>query len=58
MVGGSAGSKLDFKNTYIYAQGKVMENHGVLTFCKLKPDALRRVEEPELPRWRQVFRDR
>lgn len=38
MVGGSAGGKLDFKNTYIYAKGQVMENHGVLTFCKLKPD--------------------
>ncbi len=35
-VGGSAGGKLDFKNTYIYCNGKVYENHAVISFMKLK----------------------
>ena len=35
-AGGSAGGKLDFKNTYIYSNGKIYENHAVISFIKLK----------------------
>ncbi len=35
-VGGSAGGKLDFKNTYIYCNGRIYENHAVISFIKLK----------------------
>lgn len=37
MVGGSAGGKLDFKATYLFANGQVLENHAVMVFCKLQP---------------------
>lgn len=37
-VGGSAGGKLDFQNTYIYSQGKKLRHHAVLAFLKLKPE--------------------
>lgn len=37
MIGGSAGGKFDFKATYLYANGRVVENHGLLVFCKLQP---------------------
>ncbi|TWB43698.1 methyl-accepting chemotaxis protein [Nitrospirillum pindoramense] len=36
-VGGSAGGKLDFKNTYLYADGRVLENRAVIAFLKLAP---------------------
>ncbi len=36
-TGGSAGGKLDFRNTYIYTQGKIFENHAVVAFIKLNP---------------------
>lgn len=35
-AGGSAGGKLDFRNTYIYSNGKIYENHAVVSFIKLK----------------------
>ncbi len=35
-VGGSAGGKLDFKNTYICCNEKIYENHAIITFIKLK----------------------
>jgi uncharacterized protein YukE len=36
-VGGSAGGKFDFKNTYIYDGRSVVENHAVVAFLKLAP---------------------
>ncbi|PKU24769.1 methyl-accepting chemotaxis protein [Telmatospirillum siberiense] len=36
-VGGSAGGKFDFRNTYIYDGRKVLENHAVIAFLKLAP---------------------
>jgi len=36
-VGGSAGGKLDFKNTYIFDGRKVIENHALVIFMKLAP---------------------
>lgn len=35
-AGGSAGGKLDFKNTYIYGNGRTYQNHAVISFIKLK----------------------
>ncbi len=35
-VGGSAGGKLDFRNTYIFFNGSVYENHALVAFLKLK----------------------
>lgn len=35
-IGGSAGGKLDFQNTYIYDGNKTLQNHAVLTFVRLK----------------------
>lgn len=34
-VGGSAGGKLDFKNTYIFDGQRVVENHAVVAFLKV-----------------------
>ena len=34
-IGGSAGGKFDFRNTYIFDGGRVLENHGVIAFIKL-----------------------
>ena len=34
-VGGSAGGKLDFKNTYIFNNQKVVQNSAIVTFMKL-----------------------
>ncbi len=34
-VGGSAGGKLDFKNTYIFDGNRVIENHALLIFMKM-----------------------
>lgn len=34
-VGGSAGGKFDFKNTYIYDGSRVLENHAVVIFVKM-----------------------
>ena len=34
-IGGSAGGKFDFKNTYLYDGQRVLENHGVISFLKL-----------------------
>lgn len=36
-VGGSAGGKFDFKNTYIYDGSQVCENHAVVAFIKMAP---------------------
>lgn len=36
-VGGSAGGKLDFTNTYIYDGHNVVQNHAVIIFLKLCP---------------------
>ncbi|MBR0715940.1 methyl-accepting chemotaxis protein [Bradyrhizobium liaoningense] len=36
-VGGSAGGKLDFKNTYLSDGRKILENHAVVIFMKLAP---------------------
>lgn len=36
LVGGSAGGKLDFQNTYIYNNQKVLRHNAVITFIKLK----------------------
>ena len=36
-VGGSAGGKLDFKNTYVSDGRRVVENHAVVIFMKLAP---------------------
>ena len=36
-VGGSAGGKFDFKNTYLFDGQRVLENHGVISFIKLAP---------------------
>jgi hypothetical protein len=37
-VGGSAGGKLDFKNTYIFDGSRVLENHTLIVFMKLAPE--------------------
>ena len=37
LVGGSAGGKLDFQNTYIYDGSKTVRHHAVVTFIKLAP---------------------
>jgi len=34
-IGGSAGGKFDFKNTYLYDGQRVLENHAVIGFVKL-----------------------
>ncbi len=36
-VGGSAGGKLDFKNTYLYDGKQILENHALIAFLKLAP---------------------
>ncbi|GMO17931.1 FIST N-terminal domain-containing protein [Bradyrhizobium sp. TM233] len=36
-VGGSAGGKLDFKNTYLYDGRQIVENHALIVFMKLAP---------------------
>lgn len=36
-VGGSAGGKLDFKNTYLFDGNRVLENHAIIAFLKLSP---------------------
>jgi len=37
LVGGSAGGKLDFKNTYIFDGTKTLRHHAVITFIKFAP---------------------
>ncbi|MBO6177557.1 MAG: FIST C-terminal domain-containing protein [Selenomonadaceae bacterium] len=37
-IGGSAGGKLDFKDTYIYDGQKTLQHHAVITFIRLKHD--------------------
>jgi hypothetical protein len=34
-IGGSAGGKLDFKNTYIFDGRRILENHAVVVFMKM-----------------------
>jgi hypothetical protein len=34
-IGGSAGGKLDFKNTFIYDNNRTLENHAVVVFVKI-----------------------
>lgn len=36
-VGGSAGGKLDFRNTYIHDGRRKLENHAVIAFLKMAP---------------------
>ncbi|QOZ77400.1 histidine kinase [Bradyrhizobium sp. CCBAU 53351] len=36
-VGGSAGGKLDFQNTYLYDGRQILENHALVAFMKLAP---------------------
>ena len=36
-IGGSAGGKLDFKNTYIFDGRSVLENHALIIFMKMAP---------------------
>jgi hypothetical protein len=37
LIGGSAGGKLDFQNTYIFDGSKTVRHHAVVTFIKLAP---------------------
>lgn len=37
LVGGSAGGKLDFKNTYIFDGTRALRHHALITFIKLNP---------------------
>lgn len=37
LIGGSAGGKLDFQNTYIYDGTRTLRHHAVVTFIKLAP---------------------
>ncbi|WP_373027856.1 methyl-accepting chemotaxis protein [Sulfurospirillum sp. hDNRA2] len=37
LIGGSAGGKLDFQNTYIYDGTRTLRHHAVVTFIKLSP---------------------
>jgi len=37
LIGGSAGGKLDFQNTYIYDGARTLRHHAVVTFIKLTP---------------------
>src|SRR5213078_4535746 len=34
-IGGSAGGKLDFKNTYIFDGSRILENHALVIFMKM-----------------------
>jgi len=36
-VGGSAGGKFDFKNTYLFDGSRILENHAIIAFIKLVP---------------------
>ncbi|WP_320152241.1 FIST N-terminal domain-containing protein [uncultured Tolumonas sp.] len=36
-IGGSAGGKLDFKNTYIYDGKQIRQGHAVIAFMKINP---------------------
>lgn len=38
LVGGSAGGKLDFQNTYIYDGTRALRHHAIITFLKFAPD--------------------
>ncbi len=38
LVGGSAGGKLDFKNTYIFDNQKALRHHALIAFIKLSPE--------------------
>lgn len=37
LIGGSAGGKLDFQNTYIYDGTRTLRHHAVVTFIRLTP---------------------
>ena len=37
-VGGSAGGKLDFQNTYIYNDKQIVQGKAVITYVKFRPD--------------------
>jgi hypothetical protein len=37
LVGGSAGGKLDFKDTYIFDGSRVLRHHAIITFIKFDP---------------------
>lgn len=37
-IGGSAGGKLDFQNTFIFDGQKIQQNHAVIAFLKINPD--------------------
>lgn len=34
-IGGSAGGKLDFKTTYLFHDGRILQNHALLVFAKI-----------------------
>ncbi len=36
-VGGSAGGKLDFRQTLLAADGRMLQNHAVIVFAKMAP---------------------
>lgn len=38
-VGGSAGGKLDFRDTYLFDGKDVLQNHAVIAFCKMAKNA-------------------
>lgn len=38
-IGGSAGGKLDFRDTYLFDGKNVLQNHAVLAFCKMAKGA-------------------
>ena len=37
LIGGSAGGKLDFKNTYVYDGKRTLRHHALITFIKFAP---------------------
>lgn len=37
LIGGSAGGKLDFKNTYVYDGKRTLRHHALITFIKFTP---------------------
>lgn len=38
-VGGSAGGKLDFQQASVFDGNQIADNHAIILFCKLKPEA-------------------
>ncbi|MCX8999019.1 methyl-accepting chemotaxis protein [Rhizobiaceae bacterium BDR2-2] len=38
VIGGSSGGKLDFRESYLFDNGRILENHAILIFVKMRPD--------------------